>query len=59
MAIAAIAAVSGCASNTTPASNPRPGWTQWDRAIDNEARLTRAGVKRHPLTSPYSGDKIG
>jgi hypothetical protein len=55
MAIAVIAMLSGCASNTTPASNPRPGWTktEWDRALKVNGRLARADAEQHPLFTPY------
>jgi hypothetical protein len=51
-AIAVMAILSGCASNTTPTSNPRPGWTKagWNRAL--VGRLARVNAEQHPLISP-------
>jgi len=48
-AMAAIATVSGCMGNANPGQNPRPGWTEWDRARDNDNRLARAGTEQHLL----------
>ena len=59
IAIAAIATLGGCYGNTGPGSNPRPGWTKWDRAIDNNGRLTRAGTEQHLLIGLYTADKDG
>ena len=59
MAIVAIATVSGCTSNTTPGQNRRPGWTNLDRGLDKNGKLTRAGVEQHRPIGPYTGDKIG
>ncbi len=52
MAIAAMAMMGGCARNTIPTSNPRPGWTKarLNRAL--VGRLARANAEQHPLISP-------
>ena len=58
-AIAAIATVSGCMGNSNPGQNPRPGWTEWDPARDNDGRLARAVAEQHLLIGLYNGDKTG
>ena len=42
-AMAAIATVSGCMGNANPGQNPRPGWTEWDRARDNDKQASPSG----------------
>jgi len=59
MAIVAIATVSGCTSTNTPGQNPRPGWTNLDRGLDKNGKLTLAGVEQHQPISPNTGDQIG
>jgi hypothetical protein len=52
MAIAAMAMMYGCASNTTPTSKPRPSWTKAGLNQALVARLARANAEQHPLIRP-------